>query len=356
MKTKNTHAALTVLGILLLAGCQDGGPAEPRLQDLDLELEDQIALELLADPATSETALELAGVQTSAAQRNGWAWGSNQNQRSQAQQRFREAEEALAQGDQVRAMERAREGRQLVAQAIELAGGPQAIVGLVEHLEALPAMLAADPAAYVNAGKLGLQIGQVAERARNALQAGDRTRAGALGVLGEQAFRHSHQHQYLNQLDLGITRAELAIDLGAEAIGLAEEILNKLSSADTESQEYLNTAGEFLAQAEAALETGEEARAAHLAHLAQWWALKAVVLPGGITDEEARFILGLAETSLADAKEALSGVETTALQAALLERAERLLERGKEKLGNGECRGLGALWQSAVISSYLLDG
>jgi hypothetical protein len=250
-------------------------------------------------------------------------------------------------------MKRAREGRQLVAQAIELAGRPQAIVGMVERLEALPAMVSADPDAFVNPGKLGLQIGQVAERARQALQAGDRTRAGALCVLGEQAFRHNHRHQYQHQQQFGVTRAELAVALGAEAIELAKRILSDQAAADTESQEYLDTAEEFLAKARAALEAGEEARAAHLAHLSQWWALKAVVLPGGVTDEEARFILGLAETLLAEARAAI-GPEVTPLEEALLTRAARLLERGKEALGNGVCRGIGALWKSAVISSFLI--
>ncbi len=354
MMTGKSTLLLAAFTTALLAACQDEGPTSFEFEDLALE--DQIALELLADPSSSETALELAGVQTTAAQRNGWGWGSNQHQRSQAQQRFREAEAALAQGDQLRAMKRAREGRSLVAQAIELAGGPQAIVGMVERMEALPAMISADPDAFANPGKLGLQIGQMAERARQALQAGDRTRAGALCVLGEQAFRHNHRHQYQHQQGFGGTRAELAVALGGEAIELAGRILDGQPISDAESQEYLDTAEEYLGQARVALDAGEDTRAAHLAHLAQWWALKAVVLPGGITDEEAREILGLAETLLTNAKDALSGVEPSDLQAALLARAERLLERGKEKLGNGECRGLGALWQSAVISSYLLGG
>jgi hypothetical protein len=145
----------------------------------------------------------------------------------------------------------------------------------------------------------------------------------------------------------------LAVALGAEAVQLANRILSENPTADTESQEYLDTAEEYLAQARKALEAGEEARAAHLAHLAQWWALKAVVLPGGITDEEARFILGLAETLLAEARAAI-GPEVTPVEEALITRAARLLERGKEALGNGVCRGIGALWKSAVVSSYLI--
>jgi hypothetical protein len=319
----------------------------------DLAWEDQLALELLADPVTSEAALELAWVQNSAAHRWGWAGGSGQGQQFRAENCFQEAEAALARGDRMRAAEKAREGRRLVAQGIQMAGGPGAIVGMVERLEALPSQVAADPGAFANSGKLGLQIGKVAERARAALRSGDPIGAGALGVLGEQAFRHNHRYEHEHRI--GASRAEIAVALGAEAVELAKRLLQAQVTADTESQQLLATAEEFLAQARRALEAGEEVRAMHLAHLAQWWALKAVVLPGGVSHEEVREILGLAETLLEQAREAI-GPEPTQLQAALLDRALRLLERGKEGLGSGERRGLGALWQSAVISSYLVAG
>ncbi len=348
MDTIRSTLVLTALSFLLLAACQNDGPTEPNL--LDLSIEDELTLELLTDPATSETALEFAGIQNAAAHRRGKSWGSTHNHQSQAELCFRQAEAALAQGDQVRALEKARAGRRLVAQGIELAGGSQAIVGMVERLEALPLSVTADPEAFVNSGKLGLQIGKLAERARDAIRAGDLVRAGALGVLGEQAFRHNHRRQH----QVGASRAEIAVALGAEAVELAKRLLNdQVVAADTEQQDFLATAEEFLAQARRALEAGADLRAAHLAHLAQWWALKAVVLPGGITNEEARFILGLAETLLAEARAAV-GPEATPLEEALLSRAARFLERGKEALGNGRCRGMGALWQSAVISSYLI--
>lgn len=351
MKTRRHPLISVIMLSAMLTACQDGGPVELDLQELSLE--DLIALELLADPATTETALELAGVQASAALRHGWSWGSRQAQQSQAEQCFREARAALAAGDQIRAVERAREGRRLVAQTIASAGGPQAIVGMVERVEALPLLVSADAEDFVNPGELGLQLGKVAERARDALKAGDQTRAGSLGVLAEQAFRHSHRHQHMHQVGLGISRAELAVALGGKAIDLAKRILDDEPTADSESQEMLDTAEEFLEAANEALEAGEEARAIHLAHLAKWWALKAVVLPGGITDEEARSILELAETLLAEARLAV-GPEPTQLQEALLSRAARLLERGTEALDNGVCRGMGALWQSAVISFYLI--
>jgi hypothetical protein len=223
-------------------------------------------------------------------------------------------------------------------------------LGTVERIEALPLMVAADPDAFSTSGKLGLQLGKLATMAREAIRAGNQTRAGSLGVLAEQAFRHNHRWQ--NQVE--VSRAEIAVALGAEAVGLAKRILSDQGPyADTEHLDLLATAEEFLARARRALEAGEEAGAAHLAHQAQWWALKAVVLPGGITDEDARFVFSLAETLLENAREAI-GPEPTQLQAALLKKAARMLEHGKTSLSNGTCRGIGALWQSAVISSYLI--
>ncbi len=348
MKSLRPFLALAVMGVFALTACQDIDPVEPNLQSLSLE--DEITLELLQDPASVATALELAGIQSSAAQRRGWRWGSQANPQSQAEHRFREAQAALAQGDQVRAMEQAREGRRLVAQGIEMAGGAQAIVGMVERLESLPVAVAGDPNAFTNAGKLGQQLGQLAVQARKAIRAGNRTQAGALGVLAEQAFRHNHRHQY----GVATARAELSVALGAEAVELAQRILNEQAGgADTEQLDLLATAEEFLAGARGALEAGEDGRAIHLAHLAEWWALKAVVLPGGITPEEARFMHDLAQTLLDQARTEL-GSEPTDLQAALLAKAARMLQNGEANLGNGSCRGMGALWQSAVISSYLL--
>ncbi len=348
MKTTRSLLTLAALSSLLLAACENEGPFEPTLDELAFE--DELALQLLEDPGTIETALELAEVQNSAAQRRGWAWGANNNVRSQAEHSFREAQGALAAGDHIRARDRARDGRRLVAQSMAAAGGSAAILGTVERLEALPLMVAADQEAFTNSGKLGLQLGKLATMAREAIRAGDQTRAGALGVLGEQAVRHNHRWQH----QVEASRAEIAVALGAEAVELAKRILSEQEEVtDTEQGDLLATAEEFLAQARRALEAGEEARAAHLAHQAQWWALKAVVLPEGITDEDARAVLSLAETLLGGAKTAV-GPEPTQLQAALLTKAARMLEHGKTNLSNGKCRGIGALWQSAVISSYLL--
>lgn len=149
-------------------------------------------------------------------------------------------------------------------------------------------------------------------------------------------------------------RARLGIALATEAIAMADRILSaQVGGADTEQQELLDVAREYLAQAILAFEAGEEARAIHLARLAQWGALKAVVIPGGITDEEARFVLTLAETLLGEARAAI-GPEPSEIEAVLFSRATRLFERGKASVETGNHRGIGPLWCAAVISSYLV--
>jgi hypothetical protein len=374
MKTVRSLFSLLLLSLFPLAACDEGAPTEPANDDLklaDMTFEDQLTLELLADPATVEAALDLADTQAGAAYRRGFGnvggslgsgqgggngnggggmGGANAQRRNQAENAFRQAQDALAQGDLLRARDRARDGRNLVAESIELSGGASAIEGMVERVEALPATISADPDAFVNASKLGLQIGQIATQAREACQDGDQTRAGALGVLAEQAFRHQHRNNEQNHS----RRAALAVALADEAVGLAERILDEQDpAAETEQLDLLATAKEFLAMAHRALEAGELARAAHLAHQAQWWALKAVVIPGGITDEDARLVLELAESLYAQAREAI-GPEPTELEAALLARAARLIERGKSVLESGSGRGIGALWKAAVLSSFLI--
>lgn len=356
MKAARSFLTLAMMSLLSTAACDGGAlvdPADGGLTLSDLPFEDQLSIELLANPATAEAALDLTDTQNGAAYRKGWGGGhtSNAGRRNQAEQAFREAAGALAQGDLLRARDRTRDGRRLVAESIQLAGGAEAIEGMVERVEALSTVISADPEAFVNATKLGLQIGQIATMAREACQNGDKTRAGALGVLAEQAYRH----QQRNHEGDPSRRAAMAVDLAEKAIGLAARLLDEQApAADAQQRDLLATAEEFLSAAQRALEAEEYQRAAHLAHQAQWWALKAVVIPGGVTDEDARFILELAETLYAQARDTI-GPEPNEVQEALLTRAARLIEHGKAKLESGSFRGLGALWKAAVLSTWLLD-
>ena len=82
-------------------------------------------------------------------------------------------------------------------------------------------------------------------------------------------------------------RAELAVALSGQAVALATRLLHE-QGADEEQERLLMHAEEQHRKAKAALEEGREALAVELAHSATKTSLKAVVLPGGITGEEAR--------------------------------------------------------------------
>jgi hypothetical protein len=115
----------------------------------------------------------------------------------------------------------------------------------------------------------------------------------------------------------------------------------------------LRVAHALLARSQYALEQGYLRRAVHLAHHAQWAALKAVILPGGVTEGEIRAIADLAQKLLEQATAAI-GEDATELQWRLLNRAEQLIALGLARLEMGEDRGVAALWRAAVIAHWLL--
>jgi hypothetical protein len=181
------------------------------------------------------------------------------------------------------------------------------------------------------------------------LRANDGIGAGQLCVLAEQRIR-----QRLRQDPQSHTRrADIVVRLGAKAVELAGRVLDDMG-ADEEQLRLLAAAAEYQARAEDALEDGYERRAIHFARLAEWWALKAVVVPGGVTDEEVRYLVDLSSSLLQDAREAV-GTEPSDLREALLRKAAHLIERGLEHVEAGNVRGIGLLWRGSVIC-YLLLG
>ena len=149
-------------------------------------------------------------------------------------------------------------------------------------------------------------------------------------------------------------RARLAVALGGEAIELAERLL-KEHGTDPERSRLLDDAKELERKAEAALKEGHDAAAVALAENAGQMALKAVVLPGGVSEEEARMIHDLAANLLEQAKAAVAS-DPTELKRHLLGIAEELFRSGTEQLKDprDESRGVVPLWKSAQISSYLI--
>ena len=77
MKALKPLCFVPLMGGLLVAACDDGGPTQPDLENLTLE--EQLTLEVLADPITTEVALALATTQNGAAHRRGRAWSPGED-------------------------------------------------------------------------------------------------------------------------------------------------------------------------------------------------------------------------------------------------------------------------------------
>jgi HEPN domain-containing protein len=125
------------------------------------------------------------------------------------------------------------------------------------------------------------------------------------------------------------------------------------SNAREHMNRWLVHAHRMLAKAQQALENGHYARAVHFSWHAQWSALRAVILPGGVTEEEISAMVELAH-ELHDQAEVAIGDDPTELQQALFERAGRLIARGEELIANGHKRGVAPVWRGAVISRWLI--
>jgi hypothetical protein len=243
-------------------------------------------------------------------------------------------------------MKQARVGRELVAEAIQECSGPQAVQGMMERLQSLPLSVSSNPDAYLDPQNLAYQLGELAQGAGNQYRKGKRIQAGGLGVLGEQAVRARQRDG--EHAALGMP--EVKVELGASAIQLATDILTETGGTDENG--YLVTAQEYQDQAEGIIAGGTYGRAVHYAHLAQWWALKAFVDPAEATSEEIGDLQARAQ-GLFDEALAAVGDEPTQLQTILLERASAMLANGEANMSEEACGGIMAVWQAAVIFSYL---
>jgi len=343
---------MLVLSLLVAAGCDDAQtPTEPLFEEL-FTASEEVELAILADNQALDMAIELVSTSANVATQRGHRGASDgQTFTAQARVRFQNAQNALNRGEHRVALSEALKARRLVAAGIEATGGERAVSAMVERLEDIAITASDNPGVFDDAVAVASELSILAAEARSALSRGDVASAGERGVLGEQRARNRRAGHNGRPGNVTADRAELAIALGGTAIDLAERLLE--GGADEEQMRFLATAHEFLEGARAALAAGDYQRAVHLAELANWNALKAVVLPGGVTVDEQRAMVDLAKSLYADPVAAL-GDTPSSLQVQMLERAGRLIQLGETMIDSGQGRGVGALWQGAVISSWLI--
>ena len=354
MRLQRNIAILPLAGAILLAACGDVQPTAPLDDDVlppenNAVVEDAMVLDVLSFQDGIDAALALTEGPVSAAGRHGW--GARMRVRAdddatQARLRFENAVRVLQQGDTAGALVQAREARRLVVRAGQATMGNGFAAALRERVEAHQGWVSENPGGYNDPAGLQGELNRIAERVRERIQARDSVGAGEWCVLAEQRVR---QRQRQGENRIGAGGAELSVALGASAVALATEVLSG-QEPDTAQLRYLAAATAYQEAAEAALEAGDLGRANQLSDLAEWTALKAIVLPGGVTMEEAEAMATLAQELYADAAEG----DLTDLQAVLLRRAADMIAHGLAALEANSVRGVVPLWRAAVICAWIL--
>jgi HEPN domain-containing protein len=355
MKKIQRHQIAVLLGLVVMAACEETG-----LETLDqqLTLEESAEVALLEDEGTREAALELSETVNEVDADFGAPLMQPRRLTAQARARLAAADAALHSGDRRRALEEAREARRLLALAIVESGGAEAVEALIERVEDLAANIDdEDDDVFGDPAAVRARLEELAAEAREHLENGDLVRAAERALLAEQIARH---HRRVN---VSPERARLAVSLAATAVQLAERLVDApdtpvRSLGASNVREHMNRwlvhANRMLAKAQQALEAGHYARAVHFAWHAHWSALRAVILPGGVTEEEISAMVALAHELHAQAEVAI-GDDPTELEQQLFERAGRLIAHGEELIADGHKRGVAPVWRGAVISQWLID-
>jgi hypothetical protein len=359
MKMMMTHRALALMGLLTLAACDQAG-TDPWADGATPE--EILELAVLEDEGAYDIALEVSAVSADVAASFGdGGVFQARDLNGRARLRFLAARRALAAGNRAKALEDAREARRLVARAIVATGGEEAVETLIERIEELAITAAEDEDFFDDPGAVADELQALADEARALLESGDLIGAAERALLAEQRARYRRGRRD-HRGDVREDRARLAVSLAETAVSLAERLIAAddvpvratLTDAAPRRNRWLRHAHHMLEHSQKALANGYYARAVHFAQLAHWSALKAVILPGGITEAELRAMVDLAEELYAQAEVAI-GDDPTELELRLFNRAGRLIELGKTKLEAGNKRGVAALWRASVLCAWLLD-
>lgn len=342
-----------LLALFAGAACDDVA-TDPALEQLT-EAE-QLELAVLADQGSYGVATEVAAVTTDVAAEDGMASTAEaRNLNAQAQAAFAQARSAWLAGDHREALRLSRLARRLVARALIATGGVPSVEDLIERLEdfleTVDAEVVDDPDA------LRAELESLVAEARSLLESGDSVEAAARAILGDQRLRHRRGHRD-RPFHVRPDRARLEVAFAGASVELATRLVTSdaavsdVEIADRQNR-WLRHADRMLELARRALDYGHYGRAVHFAHHAQWSALKAVILPGGITEEELEMMQEVAKRLL-DEAEASLGDDASELQQRVFDRAVHLYEAGVRRLEAGHVRGVAALWRSSTMSAWLI--
>lgn len=346
---------LALLGLLAVGGCGES-TSDPSFENLTAE--QQLELAVLADQASFDIAVEVTTVMNDVAMARGHGGVlSARALNADARAAFAEARKAMLEGDHRRALEVSDIARRLIARALIATGGVPAVEDLIERLEDI--LLTMDDEVFDAPEALRAALEAIIAEAHALRAGGDSVGAAARAILGEQHVRLRRGRRD-RRGDIAPERARLEVAFAGTAVALAEGLVadhvvpTDVAESDVPERQnrWLAHAEKMLERAEQALSNGRFTRAVHFAQHAQWSALKAVILPGGITEGELQAMVELAQTLHEQATTAVDE-NPTELRLRLLNRAGDLIEIGIRRLEAGHKRGVAALWRAAVILRWL---
>lgn len=354
MKTPMKLRLPALLALLTVAACDDL-TTDPAVEELTAD--EQLELAVLANDGFSyQVATEFAAITTDIAAAQGDAAVEDARALTdEAAIALDRAREAWLADDHAEALRLSRLARRLVARALIATGGVPAVEDLIERLEDF--LLTVDVEVVDDPDALRVELETIVAEARDLLEAGESIEAAARALLGDLRIRHRRGHRD-RPFHVGAPRARLEVAFAGSAVALAERLIASDAAASdvaiTDRQNrWLLHAKRLLALAEHALADGRYGRAVHFAHHAQWSALKAVILPGGVTEEDLGMMVDVGVRLLEEAEASL-GATPTELELRVFNLASHLLEVGIRRLEAGYDRGVAAAWRSSVMSAWLI--
>lgn len=265
---------------------------------------------------------------------------------AQARETMAEARAAWRQGDTELAAELAEQARRLVAQALLLVFGEEAVQRAMERINNLITWL--EERVDQDNSELLARIVELRDMAQARWDEGDLEGALERLILARQiASRERTDHRR----DALAIHARLSVFMANSAVDFAIELVGE----PTERQAYgLRFANELVSAAEQAFENGRFRLAFNLAREAVNLTLVVVVTDPDLSDlETVDLMIGIAEGAIAAAEEAVQGSDSE-LALRLLEHARALKDRGIELAETHPRAAVRVLWHSAVLANGIV--
>lgn len=350
MKTQLSRLAL--MGVLMagLSACEDSDVLGLNQSAADSEVEFSVDLDLsdaMFEAADAEIGSLVAGVGNAPA-----AVGEPDPTKvdearaliQQAREKMAEAREAWRNGDSELAAQLAEEARRLVAQALLLVFGEEAVERAMERIEHLISWL--EEGVDEEASQFLDRIRELRDEAQVRWDAGDLEGALERLLLARQIAGRERMDHRRDQIAM---HARLSIFMANSAIDLAVELIGEPTERQAHVLRYANRLTE---EAERAFSQGRFRLAFELAREAVNLALVVVVRDTDLSPSEtAARMLGIAEEAIA-AAQAVVDPEANPFAARLLEHAENLKTRGAELIDTDDARkAVHILWHAAVLAN-----